>query len=86
MLMMMLMTMMVMMTTTTTMMMMMMMMFLGRYLAPQATTQTEMNLYFTGVDWNLAERYTDMIKTIFLSLFWSSILPVGVFLTSGRWR
>lgn len=51
-------------------------------LAPRARTQREMNLYFAGADWSLAERYTDLIKTAFLSLFWSSILPGGCFLTA----
>jgi hypothetical protein len=51
-------------------------------LAPRAKSQREMNLYFAGSDWSLAERYTDLIKTAFLSLFWSSILPGGCFLTA----
>lgn len=51
-------------------------------LAPRAKTQREMNLFFAGSEWSLAERYTDLIKTAFLSLFWSSILPGGCFLTA----
>lgn len=52
------------------------------FLAPRAKTQRQMNLYFLGSGWNLAERYTDMVKTAFLCLFWSSILPVSCFLAS----
>lgn len=51
-------------------------------LAPRAKSQREMNLYFAGTDWSLAERYTDLVKTAFLSLFWSSIFPGGCFLTA----
>jgi len=31
-------------------------------MAPLAKTQRQMNLYFIGADWKLAERYTDVIK------------------------
>lgn len=38
--------------------------------APTKHSQTEMNLLFRGAYWNLAERYTDMIKTVFVGLFY----------------
>lgn len=52
-------------------------------LAPRAKTQRAMDLFFQGQEWNLAERYTDLIKTIFLSLFWSAVLPTSLFITSA---
>lgn len=29
----------------------------------KAKTQAEMNVFFQGANWNLAERYTDMVRT-----------------------
>ena len=52
------------------------------FVAPKAYTQSHMNAYFKGVDWHLAERYTEFTKTVFVSLFWSAILPNGLFVTS----
>lgn len=38
---------------------------IGRKLiGKNAKTQAEMNVFFQGADWNLAERYTDMVRTI----------------------
>ena len=37
--------------------------------------------YFGGTEWNLAERYTDMTKTLFVSLFYASVLPAGLFVS-----
>lgn len=33
-----------------------------KLLAPKAKTQAEMNVCFQGAQWNLAERYTDMVR------------------------
>ncbi|CAM9490348.1 unnamed protein product [Pylaiella littoralis] len=57
---------------------------IGRKLiAPKAKTQAEMNIFFQGAIWNLAERYTDMIKTVFVGLFYSAIVPTGLIVTAG---
>jgi hypothetical protein len=49
-------------------------------LAPRAATQDAMNLNFQGTEYELAERYTDMTKILFLSLWYCSIFPVSFFL------
>jgi hypothetical protein len=51
--------------------------------APTKKTQTQMNVLFQGAYWNLAERYTDMIKTLFVGLFYSTILPSSLFITAA---
>eukprot|EP00752_Nemacystus_decipiens_P002303 g2179.t1 len=57
---------------------------IGRKLiAPKMKTQAEMNVFFQGALWNLAERYTDMIKTVVVGLFYSAIVPTGLFITAG---
>jgi hypothetical protein len=50
------------------------------FLAPRATTQDAMNLNFLGTEYELAERYTDMTKILFLCLWYCSIFPVSFFL------
>jgi len=56
---------------------------LGRYyFSKKAETQEKMNSYFLGTSWFLAERYTDMTKTIFVSLFFAAIFPQGLFVTA----
>jgi len=50
--------------------------------APTKKTQAQMNVLFRGAYWNLAERYTDMIKTLFVGLFYSTIIPSSLFITS----
>jgi len=49
-------------------------------LAPRAADQDEMNSYFVGGKFELQERYCDMTKVVFVSLFYSSILPSSLFL------
>ncbi|KAL7563221.1 hypothetical protein ACA910_014494 [Epithemia clementina (nom. ined.)] len=51
-------------------------------LAPRAEDQDEMNSYFIGGKFELSERYTDATKVLFVSLFYSSILPSSLFLGS----
>lgn len=51
--------------------------------APRARTQEEMNLYFLGTPYNLAERYTDFTKSIFLAYFYSALDPNAFFLCFG---
>lgn len=50
--------------------------------APRATNQEEMNAYFVGGRMQLAERYTDATKVVFVALFYSTILPESLFLGS----
>jgi len=47
-----------------------------------AWTQEKMNSYFLGTPWHPAERYADMTKTLFLSLFWCALYPQGLFITA----
>lgn len=49
-------------------------------LAPRATTQDAMNLKFIGAQFELAERYTDMTKILFLCVWYCSIFPGAFFL------
>mmetsp|Transcript_27370 Transcript_27370/g.65782 ORF Transcript_27370/g.65782 Transcript_27370/m.65782 type:complete len:1071 (-) Transcript_27370:1369-4581(-) len=50
------------------------------YLAPRASSQEEMNSHMRGEEWHLAERYTNMTKILFLTLWYCSIYPFGFFL------
>jgi hypothetical protein len=48
-------------------------------LAPRASTQAEMNLSFQGTGYNLAERYTDLTKVLFVVFFYSALYPLAFF-------
>jgi hypothetical protein len=56
--------------------------FMRHFLAPRAKTQDEMNLQMKGLEVELAERYTNMTKILFLALWYSSIYPVGLFMSA----
>lgn len=47
------------------------------YYAPRAKTQLAANMYYAGEPWQLADRYTDMLKTVFLVMFYAVLLPSG---------
>lgn len=47
-------------------------------LAPRAKTQDAMNQLFKGLEVELAERYTNMTKIMFLAFWYSSIFPGGL--------
>jgi len=49
-------------------------------LAPRCRTQDEMNLFFQGTFYFLAERYTDATKVFFLVLFYAALVPAGYFM------
>jgi len=49
---------------------------------PGAKTQAQMDMAFQGTEWSLAERFTDMTKTIFVSFFNMTVFPAGVFITA----
>lgn len=52
---------------------------IGRKLiAPKQKTQAEMNVFFQGALWNLAERYTDMVRAVLVHAFlWAGWLKRG---------
>ena len=47
-----------------------------------AKTQAELNALWGGADWYLAERYTDVLKTVFVGIFFAVPLPSGLFITA----
>jgi hypothetical protein len=47
-----------------------------------AVTQDGLNHLYAGSDWNLADRYTDMIKTLFVAMFYSVLMPHGLWLAA----
>jgi len=49
-------------------------------LAPRARTQDAMNLNFSGTQYNLAERYTDLTKIMFLTFFYAALFPGSLFI------
>lgn len=46
-----------------------------------SNSQAEMEDYWRGTDWTLAERYTDVLKSIFVALFFLVPLPSGLFIS-----
>jgi hypothetical protein len=53
------------------------------FLAPRAHNQEQMYLSFQGTPYNLAERYTDFTKVLFLCFFYSALLPSTFFFCSA---
>jgi len=51
-------------------------------LAPRAKTQEQMNMYMMGTEVFLAERYAELIKYIYLVLFYCVLFPAGFFVGS----
>ena len=49
---------------------------MAKFMMP--ATQTQLNNMYMPTKWNLAERYSDSIKTLFMCLFYVSILPTGL--------
>ena len=53
---------------------------LKRYvLIPIAGTEDRARAMNVGTDYLLAERYTDLVKTVFMSLFFGALFPLGYF-------
>lgn len=50
--------------------------------APRAKTQKKLNQYYSGAYWGLAERYTQITKTVGTVLFFKSLIPTGLVITS----
>ncbi len=51
--------------------------------AKLAKNQQTMNYYFMGAKWFLAERYAALCKSVFVTLFFSSLLPQGYYITAA---
>jgi hypothetical protein len=56
--------------------------FKRHFLAPRAATQDAMNLAMQGAEIQLAERYTNMTKILFLAVWYCSLFPATLFLCS----
>jgi hypothetical protein len=51
--------------------------------APFAKSQDKMNRLFLGAPWSLAERYSDMSKSIFIALSFATIYPYAYFICAA---
>jgi hypothetical protein len=51
-------------------------------LGPLSKSQAKLNTFYEGTVWYLSERYTNMIKTIFMTFFWCSLVPQAMLLCS----
>ncbi|OWZ04836.1 hypothetical protein PHMEG_00023189 [Phytophthora megakarya] len=51
------------------------------YYGPKAKTQRKLNSYYSGAYWQLAERYTQITKSVGIALFFKSLLPTGLLIT-----
>lgn len=49
---------------------------------PLAKTQRKLNSYYSGAYWQLAERYTQITKSVGIALFYKPILPTGLAITT----
>ena len=56
--------------------------FMRYVVAPRQATQRAMNRLWVGADWNIAERYTDIAKTLFVGLFYAAACPAGLLVTA----
>lgn len=56
--------------------------FKRHYLAPRSKTQDAMNLNMQGEEIELAERYTNMTKILFLALWYCAVFPGALFMCS----
>lgn len=55
---------------------------LKHFVAPRADSQEKMNLYFRGTDMFLAERYTNLTKIVFLSVWYCPLYPAVLFMAA----
>ncbi|KAL4116823.1 hypothetical protein PRIC2_012275 [Phytophthora ramorum] len=51
------------------------------FYGPKAKTQRKLNSYYSGAYWKLAERYTQITKSVGIALFFKSLLPTGLIIT-----
>lgn len=54
--------------------------FKRHFLAPRARSQERMNLLMSGTEYSIAERYTNLSKTLFLTFYYCAIYPSAFFL------
>jgi hypothetical protein len=52
------------------------------FLAPRAKNQLALLNYYSGTQWHLGERYTNMITTLFTSLFYMALMPSGLLIAA----
>ncbi|CAM9129404.1 unnamed protein product [Chrysoparadoxa australica] len=54
-----------------------------RYMAAHhSKSQSQANMLMEGSLYSLAERYTAMIKTVYLAIFFAAVVPTGLFITA----
>jgi hypothetical protein len=53
-----------------------------RVLAPKARTQEALNELYVGSWWHLGERYSAVLTTLFVSLFYSALMPSNIVITA----
>lgn len=56
--------------------------FMRWFYGPKAKTQRKLNQYYSGAYWQLAERYTQITKSVGIALFYKALLPTGLVITS----
>mmetsp|Transcript_29345 Transcript_29345/g.87781 ORF Transcript_29345/g.87781 Transcript_29345/m.87781 type:complete len:877 (+) Transcript_29345:146-2776(+) len=57
--------------------------FMRFVVAARQPTQTAANRFWVGADWNIAERYTDVAKTLFVGMFYAAAVPNGLLVTAA---
>jgi len=57
--------------------------FMRFVVGPKQPSQPSMNALWSGADWNIAERYTDVMKTLLVGLFYAAAVPYGLFVTAA---
>jgi len=56
---------------------------LRQVMGPMCKTQHDLDVLYQGAEWNLAERYTSLIKTCFVGMFYLALLPSSLFITAA---
>jgi hypothetical protein len=51
-------------------------------LAPRARTQEGLNALYVGSWWHMGERYSALLTTLFVSLFYSALMPTNLIITT----
>ena len=57
--------------------------FMRYVVGPRQPSQQDMNALWSGADWNIAERYTDIMKTLGVGLFYAAAVPYGLLVTAA---
>ena len=57
--------------------------FFRYFIAGKALTKEKLYTYWRGTYWNLGERFTDILKSFFVGLFFSTLVPTGFFITAA---